>query len=306
MTRTRVIGRFVTHPKCASCGSSTRRSALDSNIKPCESETSRKDASSRVVTTPALQCGRSPVFSSTSPAQCFRYAAVDSKPRRSSASRASGYLRSGRSPSVNRHSSAPAARPASAMARISGTDMNTASALAGSFANVQYPQLSRHARVSGMNTFGENVTTCGLGPRARVSRASAQSSSSVLDATSASTSARLSPKCASSAAVGATAESAALRRRRRERGGSRAAPGRARAPPQPRLRATAPGCGHEVAVAMTRASKVSLGHFSRVSILKRRGSDERWVRGTRLRPGSLVPARRVRTAIDRRRVIGHR
>ena len=123
MTRKRALGRFVSHPKCAAFGSSTSLSALDSSISPCETDTSRSVWSSARLTTPALQCGSSPVFSSTSPAQCARYATVDSKPISSSAARASGYARSGRSPSVNRHSSAPAALPASATARISGTDM---------------------------------------------------------------------------------------------------------------------------------------------------------------------------------------
>ena len=62
--------------------------------------------------TPGFRCGRRPVSSSTSRAQRSRYSSVVSQPSAASSSRATRYLRSGRSPSVKSASRQPAAAPA--------------------------------------------------------------------------------------------------------------------------------------------------------------------------------------------------
>ena len=70
---------------------------------------------------------------------------------------ASGYLSSGRSPKVNKASEQPSACALVATVRTCSGERYSSSDSDGSCLNVQYPQKSRHNRVSGMKTLGENV-----------------------------------------------------------------------------------------------------------------------------------------------------
>mmetsp|Transcript_15778 Transcript_15778/g.51762 ORF Transcript_15778/g.51762 Transcript_15778/m.51762 type:complete len:351 (-) Transcript_15778:175-1227(-) len=217
MTRKRTSGFLVSHFQCAAPFSVTSRSLALSNIKPCETDTVRINLSSSNVSTPALTCGNNPVCSNTIAQQCATYSTVDANPSAFNSFAASIYLASGRSPSVNKHSAHPAARPRSATANTSVTDMYIAlgvllflelwsfslscgSSLSslpvgfpsvGSFAKAQYPHRSRHALVSGMNTFGEKVTTVGFGPDARTARAISHRASKPVTSTRASISGRV-------------------------------------------------------------------------------------------------------------------
>jgi hypothetical protein len=83
---------------------------------PIDADTGRSASSSARDITPGFRCGRRPVSSSTSRAQRSRYSSVVSQPSAASSSRATRYLRSGRSPSVKSASRQPAAAPARAIA----------------------------------------------------------------------------------------------------------------------------------------------------------------------------------------------
>ena len=89
MVPRRLAGTLSGEAQWARFGPS-RRSVACSSMVPCETETRRSTSTSSPDRTPGLACGRSPVFSSTSPQQWARYSIVVAKPISPSSSIASG------------------------------------------------------------------------------------------------------------------------------------------------------------------------------------------------------------------------